>query len=694
MNLLGLAAAHWQDMRVYDDERTASLMRRRGVDPRALDFEDARRMAKEARVGTVVVGDLRREGDSLAIEAKVHDVRSGDRLQTIVLRAPWAADPRPLFDALAARILGTSGAPPGERPSVLAQTTQSIEAYRAYLAGTAAMQRFQIDSAKALLQRAVGLDSNFALAYMRLRDAEGWGTNQDPARRQQYVLAAERHSASLPPRYKSLVQYYRAYQDGQLRRARGIAEDLIRRDSTDVEAWYELGEAHYHHRSLDFPHPDTLGNLGLALRSFRRALALDSTYVLAYQHITDALAGCAYSDFRVCIGDSAHYGRPEELERRFGRATLERARAEARGTQIDAARTWVAAVPGSARPRQVLVNVLYQQHRLDEALDEATSMDRLGWRGEAGMMKGVLLFMLGRPDAAAMAIDSGLAAATDTLGPFAFGLQSWTAPAALLAAAGHWSTSRRLNTRLFQLFPLDTANGPSGARMAKEDLGQLADWYMAAEAGVKTLGAPRGAAAAELRTIVDRYARGDTVVQRRYTQALGSALVGVFLVTRDTTLLADLLRHVDTLNSATWRVADAQLALARGDTARARTRVERHYKTPAESEFTGEQGIVRSFAWADLLTRLHQPEAALAAYARVDTMEDRLYHPGFVVRSWAERGALHQQLGHKAEAIADYQRFIEAWRHADPEFQPLVDRARAAVAALQGMPRREPGDTP
>src|SRR6185503_11975998 len=177
---------------------TASLIRRSGADPHAdIDFEDARTMAKEARVGTVVVGDLRREGDSLAIEAKVHDVRSGDRLQTVILRAPWDADPRPLFDQLAGRILGTSGAPPGEAPSVLAQTTSSIEAYRAYLAGTGALQRFQIDSARQLLNRAVELDSNFALAYIRLRDVDGWAGPGDPSRRRGYIMAAERHSGSL-----------------------------------------------------------------------------------------------------------------------------------------------------------------------------------------------------------------------------------------------------------------------------------------------------------------------------------------------------------------------------------------------------------------------------------------------------------------------------------------------------------------
>ena len=74
-------------MRVYDDERTASLLKRRGIARGTdVDFESAQAMAREANVGTLVLGDIRREGDSLAIEVKVHDVRSGDRLDTRIVR--------------------------------------------------------------------------------------------------------------------------------------------------------------------------------------------------------------------------------------------------------------------------------------------------------------------------------------------------------------------------------------------------------------------------------------------------------------------------------------------------------------------------------------------------------------------------------------------------------------------------------
>jgi hypothetical protein len=57
------------------------------------------------------------------------------------------------------------------------------------------------------------------------------------------------------------------------------------------------------------------------------------------------------------------------------------------------------------------------------------------------------------------------------------------------------------------------------------------------------------------------------------------------------------------------------------------------------------------------------------------------------VRSFAERGALYQQLGERDKAIEYYERFIAAWEKADPKLQPLVERARQAVQAIRSGAR-------
>lgn len=694
MNLLGLAASHWRDLRVYDDERTASLLKRRGIARGAdVDFEAAQAMAKEAGVGTLVLGDIRREGDSLAIEAKVHDVRRGDRLATRIVRAGLDADPRPLFDQLAAQILGTSGAPPGERPSVLAQTTTSLEAYRAYLQGTAALQRFDADSAKHHFNRAVALDSGFALAYLRLRDADGWtiGTGSgggNPEMQRQWVLAAERHAAQLPPRLRSMVEFHRAYLDNHRKRAREIVEALIAKDSTDVEAWYQLGEAHFHDNPGFFPHPDSMGNVGRALRAFQRALALDSSYTVAYQHIVDAGNNCAGSNVWVCGPDSATYGTEEELRKRFGDSTLTRLREQAKQTVVATARSWTVAAPTTTRARGALVNALYNQGLLDEAFRETDALARGGAVGQAGLWRGLVLFQQNKPAEAAATFDSALRAERDTLSTV-LAVQNSTIPSTVLSGAGgRLDAATKLNRTLFRLVPFDTGTGPGGIRLGKPDLVRLSDGATYAE-----VGAPEaGVWAREIQPMIARSTKGDTAERRRLTTSFGTMYLAAYLATRDTSLLATFMSRVDTTSSATWRVADAHLALARRDTARARMRVARHYDKPASAELTGEAGTIRAYAWGDLLSHLGEPRAAIGAFAKLDSTVQRVQHAGFVVRSYAERGGLYHQLGERDAAIALYEKFIAAWQNADPKLQPAVDRARQALEAVKtGVRPTTPG---
>jgi tetratricopeptide (TPR) repeat protein len=169
--------------------------------------------------------------------------------------------------------------------------------------------------------------------------------------------------------------------------------------------------------------------------------------------------------------------------------------------------------------------------------------------------------------------------------------------------------------------------------------------------------------------------------------------LSAYLASRDTTLLSTFLARVDTTNSSTWRVADALLALERRDTARARMRVDRHFRNPGANEFTGEAGIVRSYGWGDLLGRMNEPRLAIDAFARIDSTSERAQRPGLAIRSLAERGALYQQLGERERAIEYYERFIAAWRAADPKLQPMVERAREAVQAIRtgGAAVRPPG---
>ncbi|NNG16986.1 MAG: protein kinase, partial [Gemmatimonadales bacterium] len=686
MNLLGLAVAHWEDMRVFDDERTSSLLRRRQIDsPKDIDFDAAQAMAREAKVGTLVLGDIRREGDSLAFEAKIHDVRTGDRLATEIVRAGFAADPRPLLDSLAARLLRVSGAPAGERPDLVSQTTTSLEAYREYLAGVQAIQVLQIDSAKAHLNRAVELDSTFALAYVRLRDADGWaGIEGSATNRRALIAKAQAHGADLPPRFRQLIAYYQAYENGHYQRAREIAGQMVARDSSDVEAWYQLGEAHFHHRPGRVPHSDTLGDYGKALFAFQHTLELDSGYTVAYRHVIDVLGNCARNSPWLCFRDSTVYANQEELVERFGEETVTRLRQEAGEERLRAANAWVAAVPNSNSARTTLIDLLISAERLDEAESHVAILRGAGQAIAADALDGHLQFLKGHYGPAGLKMRAALDATPTAVRELL--IDGVVDPGEMLFALGGAGMTDRLDSltrQVLALVPGDSISGPNNNTLTKPQMLQFLS--LASDAGYDVGGQDLARAAhGWLDTLEAGYEPGTTPFNRRWSSS-GWIILMAYISTSDTLLPLRFITRIDTTGTRTWRAMDAHLRLQRGDAVGARQVLEDRFVGRDDFEFGGgDFGCARLFAWAELYARLGDARRAADAFALFDTDAETKECAALHVRSWAERGALHQQLGDSAQAIENYERFIAAWEHGDAAVAPQVDRARSAVAALKG----------
>ncbi len=61
-------------------------------------------------------------------------------------------------------------------------------------------------------------------------------------------------------------------------------------------------------------------------------------------------------------------------------------------------------------------------------------------------------------------------------------------------------------------------------------------------------------------------------------------------------------------------------------------------------------------------------------------------------RAWERVGLLSEELGDAAAAVEAYQRFAELWADADPELQPRVERARERIRALRAEDAEQDGD--
>jgi hypothetical protein len=86
--------------------------------------------------------------------------------------------------------------------------------------------------------------------------------------------------------------------------------------------------------------------------------------------------------------------------------------------------------------------------------------------------------------------------------------------------------------------------------------------------------------------------------------------------------------------------------------------------------------------WARLLEAQHR-DAAAAAVLDWHGTEGPLY-----VLQRLEQAQIAERLGYRDEALRSYQFVIDMWRRADPELQPEVSEARAALLRLSGEKSR------
>ncbi len=118
----------------------------------------------------------------------------------------------------------------------------------------------------------------------------------------------------------------------------------------------------------------------------------------------------------------------------------------------------------------------------------------------------------------------------------------------------------------------------------------------------------------------------------------------------------------------------AFLALARHDT----TEALRHLDTAPDSVCPPCLGGMR-LVHAQLLAARGRPREALTLLSGLD---NALVGNAFAVLVALERGRVAEKLGEKESAVDAYGFVIDAWRNPDPELRPLVDEARNALKRL------------
>ena len=213
----------------------------------ALADEGAASMATELGARMYVTGSVTQAGSRLRIVATVYETSDDGAAEPVASPSVVEGEPDSLLylvDMLSGELLASTRKGHSARfAQTAALTTSSLAALKEYIGAERHLRNTRYDSAASAFQRALDIDSTFALAYYRLAVAL--------ASEQRFHLArgalerAAPHLARLSERDRALADAYGAAMRGDAEAAEAGYALLIERYPDDLEAIFQMGMTKY-----------------------------------------------------------------------------------------------------------------------------------------------------------------------------------------------------------------------------------------------------------------------------------------------------------------------------------------------------------------------------------------------------------------------------------------------------------------
>ena len=282
-SLLHDALSRWRGVQMVDPLWVADARSRRGS---TSSIKDGVAIARERRAGRVVMGEVWQFKDTIHVRGLLYDA-SGQRLvrEHSVEIAPDLSDAQARFEELADSLLIGGGLASGAPPRGGGQL--SLPAWRAFQDGYAALQRWELDSAKARLQRALAIEPTYGMAQLWLAQVLAWA-GEDASSWRQYALGALTSDDSLAPRDRGLAEAMLALSEDRYPQACEKFRELLARDSLDFAAWFGMGDCQGKDPLVvrDAGSPSGWrfrGSYHAAIGAYRRALEMVPSVHLAFR---------------------------------------------------------------------------------------------------------------------------------------------------------------------------------------------------------------------------------------------------------------------------------------------------------------------------------------------------------------------------------------------------------------------------
>lgn len=148
------------------------LLERMGHKPaKDIGLDEAMEIARRSQAEVIILGSFSNINEQIRINAEIHDANTGGLLAAEGFTADSANQLLAQVDSLSIKLAAHLGAARNEReikPEIALAMTNNLDAYRYYSLAMEQAQMFQFPEAIALLEKAIALDGDFAMAYARI----------------------------------------------------------------------------------------------------------------------------------------------------------------------------------------------------------------------------------------------------------------------------------------------------------------------------------------------------------------------------------------------------------------------------------------------------------------------------------------------------------------------------------------------
>jgi tetratricopeptide (TPR) repeat protein len=287
VNLLSTDMNGVGGLRAIDSRTVLARWREEVPSADEADRATAIEVAKATGARYALLGSAVAIGQEVRLSADIYDTENGAQMGAVQVEGT-PDSVLALVDLLAVQSLvvvleqEASELPPVDLASV---TTASIPALTAWLEAEALLRRGDFEAAVPAYERAVAIDSTFALAFFGLGHAYSWSEGLGSDRNREPFEQAMRWVDRLPAREAALVRARHARTQWDLREAEELLQRLVRNYPDYAVAWYWLGELYYH------PGGAIPVSVEDARRCFAQAAELDPQYAPYRVHIIDLAFG-------------------------------------------------------------------------------------------------------------------------------------------------------------------------------------------------------------------------------------------------------------------------------------------------------------------------------------------------------------------------------------------------------------------